>query len=260
MDIAVKTLVETALLGMKMNVISLVPSWTECLIEAGVNVIGRTRYCIHPAEKVKDIPVVGGTKDINWGMVNALDPEVLLFDKEENPNTFADEAGYPFLATHVVDLKTCAMEMLLLGNTFQNEKLLRFSEELKTELNKDHAFDLNRIPAGIEYLKPPKKHSKLLYLIWKSPWMTVSKETYIGAVLKHLGYETYLFDFSENYPCLELSQYDPEEVFLLFSSEPYPFLKKKRELSELGFAGAFVDGESYSWFGIRSLRFLQSLA
>ena len=48
-----------------MKWVSLVPSWTETWLELGLNVVGRTRYCIHPIGKTKNIPIVGGTKDLN---------------------------------------------------------------------------------------------------------------------------------------------------------------------------------------------------
>ena len=67
-----------------MRVVSLVPSLTETLLECGVEVVGRTRFCIHPADKVADIPAVGGTKEVNWQRCLALEPDLVVMDKEEN--------------------------------------------------------------------------------------------------------------------------------------------------------------------------------
>lgn len=68
-----------------MRLISLVPSWNETLIECGLNVVGRSRYCIHPEDRVRDIPIVGGTKDIRWDRVREARPDLLVLDREENP-------------------------------------------------------------------------------------------------------------------------------------------------------------------------------
>ena len=68
--------------------ISMVPSWTETLISCGVEVVGRTRYCIHPTPVVKDIAVVGGTKNIDWKKVREIDADLLILDQEENPRRY----------------------------------------------------------------------------------------------------------------------------------------------------------------------------
>jgi hypothetical protein len=95
-------------------------------------------------------------------------------------------------------------------------------------------------------------------MIWKKPWMSVTKDTYIGSVLAHLGAHIVTFDpQEEKYPVIEIADY--KDCFFLFSSEPFPFHKKIRELQDLGVAGAVVNGESYSWFGARGLDFLKSL-
>jgi len=69
-----------------MRVVSLIPSWTETLIEASrhsdFEVVGRTRFCIHPDDCINNIPVVGGTKDVNWQRVMDCKPDLLLLDRE----------------------------------------------------------------------------------------------------------------------------------------------------------------------------------
>ena len=61
----------------------------RCLIEAGIEVVGRTRFCIHPREKIKNIPAVGGTKNVDWQKVNELKADLLILDQEENPKWMA---------------------------------------------------------------------------------------------------------------------------------------------------------------------------
>jgi hypothetical protein len=88
--------------------------------------------------------------------------------------------------------------------------------------------------------------------------MTVSKKTFISSVLLKLGIEKYLTDFDEKYPELNLDDMEPKSTLLMFASEPYPFLKKIEEVSKLPFPSLILNGEYYSWFGLRSLIFLET--
>jgi hypothetical protein len=113
----------------------MVPSWTETLIEAGVEVVGRTRFCIHPQEKVKSIPVVGGTKDINWEKIKAIDFDFLVLDKEENPKEMADKAQSKVIATHVKRCDDVVTELQDLAIKLKNEKLNDFAKRWKAVLD-----------------------------------------------------------------------------------------------------------------------------
>lgn len=234
-----------------MKVVSFVPSLTETLIECGVEVVGRTRYCLHPSEKVKDIAVVGGTKDVNWDKVKALSPNILLFDREENLKEMAAASPFPTIDTHVTSVESLAHELEKLGEALNNSKLKALAIETRA-LKSAH----REIPV-IKWLHSPQKEiKKIVYLIWKNPWMAVSRETYIGSVLEMMGHRLETFD--TKYPKIELENYDRETTLLLFSSEPFPFAKQTDEITKLGFPSALVDGELFSWFGLRSIRFLQS--
>ncbi len=239
-----------------MRVISFVPSWSETLIEAGVGLCGRTRFCIHPKEQVNKIPIVGGTKNVDWAKVESLKPDLLIFDKEENPKEFTEKTQIPWLATHVVDLESCYKELHQLGQTFKNSQLSEWSSEMKGLLSKPkRKWDFSKIPGEIEKINSGKKFESLLYLIWKNPWMTVTHETYIGSVLNYLGAPMEVIIGENRYP--EVSEEQLKENYLLFSSEPFPFAKRKAELVDSGLTGSLIDGEKYSWYGIRSLSFLK---
>ncbi|MDX1672653.1 MAG: helical backbone metal receptor, partial [Balneolaceae bacterium] len=71
---------------MYQRIVSLVPSLTELVIDLGIGdrLVGRTRFCVHPEEVVKDIPIVGGTKSLNLDSVRELDPDYIIANKEEN--------------------------------------------------------------------------------------------------------------------------------------------------------------------------------
>lgn len=234
-----------------MRVICLVPSLTETLIEAGVNVVGRTRFCIHPAEKVKNIPIVGGTKNIDWDKVQSLQANIIILDKEENPKSFADQSPIPFIATHIQDISTCIFSLKHLAQQLQTPLLDEFAARF--EFLKPKKISLNQFANWITNAR--ENTSALEYIIWKDPIMAVSKNTFIGSVLKMLGHEPP--DHATKYP--KLPDQLNEKTTYLFSSEPFPFAKNKNWIQSQNAPAALVDGESFSWFGIRSLRFLESL-
>ncbi len=255
-----------------MRVISMVPSWTETLLACGVNVVGRTRYCIHPEKLVSAIPIVGGTKDISWDKATALTPDLLILDKEENPLAMSEKSPFKFVATHVTSVKDVGPACRLLARSLEKsngesfQKLCFIADRWENVASHPVVNrDLADIPGVVEWINPLKPGiENFLYLIWKKPWMTIGKQTFIGSMLSHVGLSKFQLDFENSYPEVDLEKYPPEKTLLLCSTEPFPFLKKKNDLKTLGssvstYSIAIVDGESYSWFGIRALEFLESL-
>lgn len=234
-----------------MKVVSLVPSLTETLLMSGVEVVGRTRFCIHPKT---GIPVVGGTKQVDWEKVHPLAPDFVLFDSEENTKEMAEACPFPKLITHVTSLATMAMDLRMLAEKLGNAKL----GELANKAENIRPRHLPVVPS-LSILRAPdySRIETILYLVWRDPWIAVSRETFIGDMLSHLGFE--LMRFPERYPKISLEDYDPSTTLLLFSSEPYPFGKKAEEIRPLGFPSLIVDGEAFGWFGIRAVKFLESL-
>jgi ABC-type Fe3+-hydroxamate transport system substrate-binding protein len=237
----------------------MVPSLTETLIAAGVNVVGRTRFCIHPEEAIKGLPVVGGTKDINWDKVKNLQPDLLIFDQEENPRSFAEESSYPFIATHIQSCQDLPASMNLLAEKIQNSALKEIGARWEKVLS--HKFDWNfqNVPGEILCLqRRQKNYSSLVYVIWKNPWMAAGAKTFIGSVLEQLGARNKNVFVVEKYPTFEIESFSKEDTYFLFSSEPYPFHKKNEDLKSIDIDGSIIDGEAYSWFGLRSLTFIES--
>lgn len=241
-----------------MRVVSLVPSWTETLLEAGADVVGRTRFCIHPHSKVSAVPRVGGTKDWDLPRIQALKPDLLILDKEENPR-FMAEAGLPFWASHITGVEAVAPALRDLAERTGLPKLSNLAAQWAAlpAVHREWKIAMD-LPGLIEWGRQPTGTiDKIVYVIWKDPWMRAGANTFIGSMLGRCGLSGLLDQGTEKYPKFDPSGYDPATTLLLFSSEPYPFLKRKAEVAELGFAHAFVDGESFSWFGVRSLRFLE---
>ena len=268
----------------------MVPSWTETLIECGASVVGRTRFCIHPIGSVRDIPIVGGTKDIDWSKVAALKPDLIVLDREENPKSMAEASPYPVFDSHVTSVAGMRRELRALARSMNDDhdhksvvqtRLTYLASRWEKIDSIQQTLPLSmRFPGLIEWVKVPSptggdldmnaRLNKLnvVYLIWKAPWMAASRDTFIGSVLTKIGFINVVTSHPDSattagtrYPVVELDQFDSNTIFLC-SSEPYPFAKKtkslRREFSFRKDACAIVNGESYSWFGVRSLQFLET--
>lgn len=223
-----------------MRVISLVPSITETLFDLGLTsneIIGRTKFCIHPKELVKDVEIIGGTKNLNIEKIKALKPDLIIANKEENVKEQVEELMKDFkvLVTNVETLEDNYYLIKQLGHLFGKEEKAQFFN-LKTY----EAFDI------------PKSENKLkvAYLIWKDPYMTVGSDTFISRILEELGFEN-LFKDQKRYPEVQLE--DLKEADLIFlSSEPFPF--KEKHIAEIQNIWVdqkimIVDGEAFSWYG-----------
>ncbi|MFI5156026.1 MAG: helical backbone metal receptor, partial [Chitinophagales bacterium] len=68
------------------RIISLVPSQTELLYELGLGneVLGITKFCIHPEEWFRKKTKVGGTKQLHFEIIDKIAPDLILANKEEN--------------------------------------------------------------------------------------------------------------------------------------------------------------------------------
>ncbi len=241
----------------KAKIVSLVPSWTETLLVANLNVVGRTRFCIHPAEMVSSIPAVGGTKNPKIDEIIALRPDFVVLDKEENKKELAEAlqaAGIEILVSHVTGLESAAEFLDVLGEKFSSTVLGDFAAEYRLVLCNKNEVDQEKFFQQIVLRSNSEiDFRKLEYVIWKKPFMVIGRDTFIAEVLKLGGVE---MRRDVKYP--EVSDGELKSRYCLFSTEPYPFEKEFLALGEQGFKGALVDGEKVSWYGVRNLRFLQS--
>lgn len=246
-----------------MRVVSLVPSWTETLLEAGANVVGRTRFCVHPQQGVKDIPTIGGTKDWNWPAIQALKPDLIVLDQEENPKWMSEQTEIPLLITHITHARDVSGALAQMSMRLRNGELAKMAlrwEAIAQWRGASRWVWTETIPGLIEWGRRPEKSvHHVVYVIWRNPWMTVSRSTFIGSMLTICGLGDYLRDFREKYPPFNMHDFVASETLFLFASEPYPFLRKKEVLNPLAAPFAIVDGERFSWFGLRSLLFLEEL-
>ncbi|HCC45306.1 MAG TPA: Fe3+-siderophores ABC transporter protein [Gammaproteobacteria bacterium] len=222
--------------------------------------VGRTRYCIHPREEVRTIPIVGGTKSVDWQKVEDLRPDLVVMDREENTREMAEACPTAWLATHVTSLESVGRDLMLLGKQLGASQLEGLASNwLRIADIPDASFQgwasipgikqtIGESATGIEHLD---------YMIWRDPWMAVGPDTFIGSMLRKVGLGAFIKKYSDPYP--QITNILPEpDTFYLFSTEPYPFKRHSEELAEQGFQGALIDGELYSWFGIRSYEMLEA--
>ena len=228
-----------------MKIISLVPSITETLFDFGLTadeVVGRTKFCIHPSDLVKKVEVIGGTKNLNIDKIRSLKPDLIIANKEENEKLQVEELMKDF-KVWVTDIETL-------------EDNADFISELGKVLNKeDLAKNYNhKIASGFTQIKVSQT-KRIAYLIWKNPYMTVGSDTFIHEVLQKLGFEN-LFKNKKRYPEVSVEELKRADLILL-SSEPFPFQQKhidelRREIPNTEIV--LVDGEAFSWFGTHLMK------
>lgn len=240
------------------KVISLVPSWTDTLVRCGVTVIGRTRFCVHPAGQVECIPKVGETKRCDFRRINELHPDIVVLDEEENARGMREAIEAPTVATNVKDIPSMISGMVAINRQVRSRnlnQLIKATVALRPLA--PGSLPIERLPGVMQWIKKPARGVRtIVYLIWKDPWMAVSRQTFIGSILAYFGYGRMLPRFDEAYPVVDPGDFDRETTLFLFSSEPYPFAKKVGLIRELGLNAAIVDGEHYGWFGMKSIEFL----
>ncbi|ROH95287.1 cobalamin-binding protein [Chryseobacterium cucumeris] len=223
-----------------MKIVSLVPSITEALFDLGLTeneVVGRTKFCIHPQDKIKNVPIIGGTKNINIEKIKALQPDLILANKEENVKDQV-EALMDDHKVMVTNIDTIEDNYYLLKNL---GKL--FGKEDRAQLFNLKIYDvLNQAK-----LESPVKAA---YLIWKNPYMTIGSDTFIHRILSEIGFEN-IFKDKTRYPQITTENLVEADVIML-SSEPFPFKEKHIEELQVFYPDKkimIVDGEAFSWYG-----------
>ncbi|PKO99391.1 MAG: cobalamin-binding protein [Bacteroidetes bacterium HGW-Bacteroidetes-2] len=234
------------------RMVSLVPSQTELLVDLGLrnNLVGITKFCIHPINLRNEITIVGGTKQVHLDKIKALQPDIILCNKEENTLEMVEalEKIAPVWVSDIISMEDCFAMIKAFGELFQKEKnALSIIKNIEGEWR-----DFNDFISE----KPIKK---VAYLIWKNPYMVAGKNTFINTLLEINHFENSFKEREERYPEITENELVKTQLILL-SSEPYPFKKEDALLlSKINYTGevVLVDGEFFSWYGSRLAKAFQ---
>ena len=257
------------------RIASLVPSLTELLFELGLGrwLVARTGFCIHPRDSVAAVAKVGGTKDVNLAKLRRLAPTHVLVNIDENRRETVDAirnwsahdgpAAPQIIVTHpLAPDDNLALVDQLLDHFGALEGVAERAGRLRASLRDE-----------LERTRPDGRPlQRVLYLIWRDPWMTVARDTYIARMLGRVNWQTLPAldggaSGAARYPVVRgdeawLAQVDQ----VLLSSEPYAFTQVHVDEAKALCPNArvrLVDGEMLSWYGARAvpgLRYLRQIA
>ncbi len=228
------------------RIISLVPSQTELLHDLGLDkeVIGITKFCVHPRRWFQTKERVGGTKTVNIEKVNRLQPDLVIANKEEN------------VRDQIEQIKQIAPVWISDVNNFNDAlKMIQSVGELVNKKEKASTLisqiETNFLKLQTSDFKPPT-----CYLIWRNPYMTIGGDTFIGDMLRRCGLKN-IFENKSRYPEITIEEISERgAAIILLSSEPFPFKQKHAAEIQSQLPGAkilFADGEMFSWYGSRML-------
>ena len=239
---------EVVLNDIPQRIVSLVPSQTELLFDLGLEdeVVGITKFCIHPEQWFRSKTRIGGTKQVHIDKVASLQPDLIIANKEENVKEQIDELR-KIAPVWVSDIHNLAEAMTMISGV--GEIVGKVSEADEIVL---------KIETSLAALRPlsVSARNKVTYCIWRNPWMWAGTDTFISDMLDKAGF-TNALSSQNRYPEIELEQlkaYKPDLIFL--SSEPYPF--KEKHIEEIKSIlpeteALLIDGEMFSWYGSRLL-------
>lgn len=227
------------------RIISLVPSQTELLAELQMHhqVVGITKFCVHPPSWKTAKTLVGGTKNFDVERIARLNPGLIIGNKEENnlEGITMLKKNFPVWMSDITSLTDALAMIESIGDLTDRSA---GAEAINCRINEAFQKLKKRTPRTV------------LYLIWRNPWMAVARSTFINAMLETIGLSNCISD-RERYPVLSadaIVSYRPELVFL--SSEPYPF--REAHIGEIqslvpNAKIILVDGEMFSWYGSRMI-------
>jgi ABC-type Fe3+-hydroxamate transport system substrate-binding protein len=233
------------LLAKPKRIVSVVPSQTELLFYLGLDaeIAGITKFCIHPGEKVKSITKIGGTKQLDIGLIKSLQPDLIIANKEENERSQIEDLMdvCPVWISDIHDLETALSMIQSVGEIVGKKQAADgLNSEIRDCFNSLVSRSLN---------------IKTAYFIWRKPYMVAGRQTYIDSLMQMCGLNN-VFE-AERYPEISVNDLvaaNPDLVFL--SSEPYPFSQKHIDEFQQLLPKArvlLVDGEIFSWYGSRLL-------
>jgi ABC-type Fe3+-hydroxamate transport system substrate-binding protein len=230
------------------RVVSLVPSITETLLAWGVVPLAVTRFCEQP-----ELPVVGGTKNPDLAAIAALDPDLVVLDREENRREDAEAleaAGVPIHVTAVRSVGDVDGALAGLRRAVGIGPGVGLDEETAEE---DKGGEGDQVVAQGGQLAAVGAAVRVWVPIWRRPWMSINGATYGSSLLQRCGAVNVLHDHIDPYPTVT-----PEEIVglapdvVLAPTEPYPWAERHAHLFEGIAPMVIVDGHDLFWWGFRT--------
>lgn len=225
------------------RIISLCPGMTETLYTLNLEneIVGRTRYCIYPSDKVEGATIVGGIKEIDPETIGKLNPDLIIVEKEENtPEIVAAlEKRYPVYSAEVQSVQD-AYRMIEDIAALTDRELQ--GQQLVGDIKKEFAAF-----SGM-------KGKRAAYIIWRNPYMAVGNTTYINSLLEEIGFINPFAELDGRYPSVGEEEFQRANLdYIFLASEPFPF-KEKHKAEFLKMAPNaeihILDGEMF-WYGAK---------
>lgn len=232
------------------KIVSIVPSQTELLFELGLDeeIIGITKFCIHPIEKFATRTKVGGTKKLRIEQIRLLQPDLIIGNKEENTQSEIEllMEEFPVWMSDISNLEEAMVTISQIGEMVNREPEAAYLNHL-----------INAGFTDLQALALQKNiNQRVAYLIWKDPYLFAGSNTFIDDILRKIGLQNVISE--SRYPEIALEELKNNNCQLVFlSSEPYPFAQKHIAEIQATLPDAkimLVDGEMFSWYGSRLVK------
>jgi ABC-type Fe3+-hydroxamate transport system substrate-binding protein len=245
------------------RIVSLVPSWTETLFAFGLadRIVGVTKFCVEPAERVASIPKLGGTKNPDIGTIARLQPDLVIANAEENRREDIEQLRalrIPVFTTYPRKISSAVESIMRLGAVVGRQAE---GEAMAREI----VLAVSAIETGLGVWT--KLRFRVFCPIWKNPWMAFNADTYAHDVLRMIGFNNIYAAAGERYPRTTLDEaLERRPDFVLLPDEPYQFgAKDVEELKPLlppalSRRVVIINGRDLHWYGVHMVDGLKSLA
>lgn len=242
------------------RIVSIVPSQSELLWDLGLEkeLVGITKFCIHPHHMATSVTLVGGTKKLNLDKIRKLQPDIIIANKEENEQSQIEELAkeFPVWISDIHNLDESLQMIEMLGELFnKKEKSLELVAIIKSTFQQLNSSLIKPDNNSTTQQFNNSTTKKVAYFIWNDPLMVAGKNTFIDDMLKRCNFENVFINKDSRYPEIfieELQNANPE--LILLSSEPFPFKEKHVKEFQKHLPNTkiiIVDGELFSWYGSR---------
>jgi ABC-type Fe3+-hydroxamate transport system substrate-binding protein len=229
------------------RVVSLVPSITEALVSVRrASVVGATDWCTHPADL--DVARVRGTKNPDLAAIRALEPDLVIANKEENRELDVRRLRAAGIRVEVTEIETVPDAVAAFHHLF---------DDVLGWESPSWLAEVEQLWCGA---LPPVTRTVVLP-IWRDPWMVVGSRTFTGDLARRLGLANVYVDHPDRYPTLDVAEIDAAGADVaLLPDEPYVFTADDGPEAFLHTPTELVSGRLLTWYGPSLIDAHRSLA